>query len=211
VPFQVGSCGDLSFKPKLSLRLYGGTHRGAHPKLRTILRMPRGGANIASAAVTLPPSEFLDQSRIDTVCTRAQFAADACPPASAYGTAAASSPLLDETLTGKVYLRSSSHTLPDLAVALKGKVDVTVVGRISSADGGIRTVFSTVPDAPVDSFRLTLAGGSRGLLVNSTDTCAAPSRATAVLGAHNGDRVTAHPKLKSACAKAGRPGPGKRR
>lgn len=210
-PFQVGSCGDLPFGPRFALRLLGGTQRGAHPKLRATLRMPQGDANVASASVVLPRSEFLEQSHIDTVCTRVQFAADACPPASAYGTAVAWSPLLDEPLKGKVYLRSSSHTLPDIAVALEGKVDVDLIGRINSVAGGIRTIFDTTPDAPIDSFSLTLAGGSKGLLVNSTDICQAPSRATARFGAHNGDRAILRPELKSSCAGGGRRGAGKRR
>ena len=169
--------------------------------------MPPGGANIAGASVALPHSEFLDQGHIGTVCTRVQFAAGAgngtaCPPASVYGVASAKSPLLDETLTGNVYLRSSSHELPDLVVALKGKIDVNVVGRVDSINGGIRNTFEFVPDAPVENFTLTLAGGNKGLLVNSRDICKAPAKATAKFTGQNGDRVVLHPELKSACAKA---------
>jgi hypothetical protein len=117
---------------------------------------------------------------------------------------AAKSPLLDETLTGNVYLRSSSHELPDLVAALKGKIDVNVVGRIDSVHGGIRNTFEMVPDAPVESFTLTLAGGSKGLLVNSRDICKAPAKATAKFVGQNGAQATLHPPLESACAKASR-------
>jgi uncharacterized repeat protein (TIGR01451 family) len=206
-PFQVGSCGDLSFKPKLAFRLFGGTHRGSHPKFKATLTMPPGGANIAAASVALPHSEFLDQGHIGTVCTRVQFNAGAgngesCPAASIYGTATAKTPLLDETLTGNVYLRSSSHELPDLVVALKGKIDANVVGRVDSVNGGIRNTFEMVPDAPVESFTLTLAGGNKGLLVNSRDICKAPAKATAKFTGQNGATATLHPELKSACGKA---------
>jgi hypothetical protein len=205
-PFQVGSCASLAFKPKLAFRLFGGTHRGSHPKFKATLTMPSGGANIASASVALPHSEFLDQGHIGTVCTRVQFAAGAgngaaCPPASVYGTATAKTPLLDETLTGNVYLRSSSHELPDLVVALQGKIDANVVGRVDSIHGGIRNSFEMVPDAPVESFTLTLAGGNKGLLVNSRDICQAPAKATAKFSGQNGAQVTLHPELKSACGK----------
>ncbi|HXS33183.1 MAG TPA: hypothetical protein VN758_05340 [Solirubrobacterales bacterium] len=206
-PFQVANCGGLAFKPKLAFRLFGGTHRGSHPKFRATLTMPPGGANIAAASVALPHSEFLDQGHIGTVCTRVQFNAGAgngtaCPPASVYGTATAKTPLLDETLTGNVYLRSSSHELPDLVVALKGKIDANVVGRVDSVNGGIRNTFEMVPDAPVESFTLTLAGGNKGLLVNSRDICKAPAKATAKFTGQNGAKVTLHPELKSACGKA---------
>lgn len=203
-PFQVGSCGDLSFRPKLAFRLFGGTHRGAHPKLRARLKMPSSGANIAAASVVLPHSEFLDQSHIGTVCTRVQFAHEACPAASVYGSVSARTPLLDEALSGNVYLRSSNHPLPDLVVALRGKVDVDVVARIDSVNGGIRTTFATVPDAPVKSFTLTLTGGRKGLLVNSANACEATNRAIARFWAHNGRRITVHPELKSACADRGK-------
>jgi len=201
-PFQVGSCGDLSFKPKLAFRLFGGTHRGSHPKFQATLTMPPGGANIKSASVALPRSEFLDQGHIKTICTRVQFKDDACPAGSIYGFAVAKTPLLDEPLTGNVYLRSSSNQLPDMVVALRGKIDANVVGRIDSINGGIRNTFDFVPDAPVSSFTLTLAGGKKGLLVNSRNICNATFRATAKFNAQNGDAVNLRPPLKSACAKA---------
>jgi hypothetical protein len=129
--FQVGECGRLGFKPKLSLRLTGKTNRAAHPALRAVLTMPsQGQANIASASVTLPHSEFLDQAHIGTICTRVQFAegsvpGEKCPAASVYGRARDVSPLLDQPLEGPVYLRSSSHELPDLVAALNGQIQST--------------------------------------------------------------------------------------
>ncbi len=214
-PFQVSNCAALGFKPKLAFRLFGGTHRGSHPKFRATLTMPPGGANIAYTSVALPHSEFLDQGHIGTVCTRVQFNAGAgngtgCPSGSIYGSASAKSPLLDETLTGNVYLRSSSHELPDVVVALQGKIDVNVVGRVDSVNGGIRNTFELVPDAPVESFTLTLKGGNKGILVNSRDICKAPARATAKFTGQNGARVVLHPELKSACGKAKKQKPSKR-
>src|SRR5690606_28844005 len=87
--FQVGSCGDLAFRPRLALRLFGKVGRRAHPRLRAALRMPRGDSNIRRVAVTLPRATILDQGNIRTVCTRAQFAARRCPAASVYGSAVA--------------------------------------------------------------------------------------------------------------------------
>jgi hypothetical protein len=198
--FQVGSCGQLAFKPRLSLRLRGKTHRGGFPGLRATLKMPKG-ANIARAAVALPHSEFLEQAHIGTVCTRVQFAVRSCPEASVYGRAKAVTPLLDEPLEGPVYLRSSSHELPDLVADLRGQIDVVLDGRIDSVNGGIRTVFSSVPDAPVSRFTLTMRGGSKGLLVNSTALCHAPHRAVAKFRGHNGRTRVMHPLLKAACAR----------
>jgi hypothetical protein len=202
-PFQVGSCSDLVFKPKLDLRLFGGTRRGAHPKLRATATFPPGGANTAFASVALPRSEFLDQGHIGTVCTRVQFAASACPAASIYGTVSAKTPLLDEELKGNIYLRSSSHQLPDLVAAFRGgRIDANLVGRVDSVNGGIRNTFEFVPDVPVTSATFSFFGGKKGLLVNSRDICKAPGKATAVFKGQNGDELALRPTLKSACAKA---------
>jgi hypothetical protein len=127
-PFQVGGCDALKFKPKLAIRLKGGTKRSRYPALRAELTFPKGaGANIDRAQVTLPHSAFLEQAHIGTVCTRVQFAADQCPKASIYGRARAITPLLDQPVEGPVYLRSSNHKLPDLVAALEGQIDVDLV------------------------------------------------------------------------------------
>jgi hypothetical protein len=124
-PFQVGDCARLAFKPSLAIRLKGGTKRDDNPALSATLTYPKGAyANIATAAVALPRSEFLDQSHIGTVCTRVQYAVEQCPPKSVYGFAKATTPLLDQPLEGPVYLRSSSNPLPDLVMALRGQIDV---------------------------------------------------------------------------------------
>ncbi len=193
--FQVGGCRGLGFKPKLGLRLFGATRRGSHPKLQATLKARPGDANIARAQVTLPHSEFLDQAHIGTVCTRVQYAAAGgngagCPPASAYGHVTAYTPLFDQPLEGPVYLRSSSHNLPDLVAALHGPpslpIQIEAVGRIDSAKGGIRTSFESIPDAPLSEVILEMEGGKKGLIVNSTNLCAGVHRATANLSAHNG-------------------------
>jgi len=202
-PFQVGSCGDLAFKPKLAFRLFGGTKRGSHPKLRATLTMPAGGANIKSASVALPRSEFLDQSHINTVCTRVQFSQNACPAGSIYGTVTAKTPLLDETLSGPIYLRSSSNPLPDIVATFRGgKIDANLIGRIDSVNGGIRNSFDFVPDVPVSSATFNFFGGKKGLLVNSRDICKGAFKATAKFAAQNGDALTLRPALKANCAKA---------
>lgn len=203
-PFHAVGCAGLPFAPKLSLHLFGKTGRGAHPRLQAFLSARPGDANIARAQAALPHSEFLDQAHIRTVCTRVQFAADACPSRSIYGHARAVTPLLDEPLEGPVYLRSSSHPLPDVVAALRGEVEFDLVGRIDSVNGGIRTTFETVPDAPVTKFVLTMRGGSRGLLVNSRNLCAGPTRATLDLEAQNGKRATQRPLMRNQCPRAGR-------
>jgi uncharacterized repeat protein (TIGR01451 family) len=204
-PFQVGECGKLAFAPKLALKLTGPTKRTGNPALKATLTMPFGGANIARAQVTLPHSEFLDNAHIGTVCTRVQFAADACPAASIYGHATAVTPLLDQPLSGPVYLRSSSHKLPDLVAALNGQISVALDGKVDTGKGGgIRNTFEVVPDAPVSKFVLSMKGGSKGLLVNSENICKKPQKALAHFVAQNGKVDDFSPTIANSCKKSGK-------
>lgn len=204
--FQVGECGRLGFKPQLSLRLKGATKRNGYPALTAILEPRAGDANLASISVALPHSEFLAQEHIRTVCTRVQFAADACPRAAIYGTATVTTPLLDYALTGPVYLRSSDNPLPDLVPDLRGPANQPIklesAGRTDSIRGGIRNTFDFVPDAPFTKLVLQMQGGKKGLLVNSTNICKQLNRAMVKYGAHNGRTYETRPVLKAQCPKA---------
>ena len=202
--FQLGGCERLGFKPKLQIKLIGGTKRGDHPALLATLRTRPNDANIAKAAVTLPRSAFLDQAHIRTICTRVQFAADACPKGATYGFAEAETPLLDYPLRGEVILRSSDNKLPDLVGRLRGVANIEAVGRIDSKRGGIRNTFDIVPDAPFDVFTLRMQGGSKGLVINSKDLCATTNRATVRFTAHNGATYNYRPKVTATACEKGK-------
>jgi hypothetical protein len=199
-PFKVNGCENLAFKPKLFMRIFGGTRRAKSPKLRAVLVARDGDANIGRAAVKLPKPLILEQASLANVCTRVQFAAHDCPKDSIYGFAEATTPLLDGPLKGPVYLRSSSHELPDMVVALNGQVDVVLDGRIDSVKGRLRTTFDTVPDVPVSKFVLTVKGGKkRGLLVNSSNLCAKKYKVIARFTGQNGKKANQKPKLRTPC------------
>jgi hypothetical protein len=218
--YQLGNCANLDFGPNLDLKLVGPTKRAQNPKLVANLSVSEGEANIAAVAVRLAHSSFLDQSHIRTVCTRVQFAAGAgngaeCPAGSIYGRAQATSPVLGYPLAGNVYLRSSSHKLPDLIVALQGPayqpIAIELDGQTDSVKGALRNTFETVPDAPVSSFRLELFGGKRGLIVNSRDICAHTYRATVDIEGQNGATVVRRPAVKAQCGKAKKKGHAKKK
>lgn len=204
-PFQAADCSSLGFKPKLSIQLLGGTKRGDTPRLKAVAKARKNDANIGEVQVTLPHSAFLEQAHIRTVCTRVQFNAgggngEQCPKGSVYGKAKAITPLLDEPVQGKVYLRSSDHELPDMVAALhSSKADINLVGRIDSLNGRIRSTFEQVPDAPVTKFILEMQGGQKGLIVNSTDICKSKHRAIANFTGQNGKFHDFQPVVKARC------------
>jgi hypothetical protein len=207
--FQLGGCNKLKFGPKISLTLKGGTKRSDFPAFKAVVTYPQKGAyaNTAKASVGLPHSEFLEQSHFRTICTRVQFAANACPKGAIYGKARAFTPLLDKPLEGPVYLRSSSNPLPDLVLDLRGQIHAVAVGRVDSHNGGIRTRFETVPDAPLSKVIVEMQGGKKGLFVNSRNICKHVNKATVKFTGQNGKVSEERPVLKDSCkGKGGKKG-----
>ncbi len=202
-PFQVSNCSGLGFGPKFSITLKGGHERGDNPTLKAVVTPRLGDANIGKATVTLPPKIFLAQENIETICTLKQFAAHNCPKGSEYGTATAVTPLMDEPLSGPVYLRAngSARALPDLVAAIAGKgVEIDVLGKIDSRLGGLRARFDVLPDAAVKKFTMTLRGGEHGIIANATDVCAFPQVATAkFIGQSNGIKTLRLPVRSTSC------------
>jgi hypothetical protein len=208
--FQVANCANLPFSPKLNLRLSGATERGGNPALNATLTANPGNANIASTAVTLPPTEQIDNAHIKNPCTRVEFAqgstpGEKCPPGSVIGFARAETPLLEKPLEGPVYLRSAPENksgLPDLVAALNGQIDIALDGKITTMHGGrLRTTFATVPDAPVSKFTLSIDGGAKGLLVNNENICKGSKLVASTIAGQNGLVAKQGPGLQTPCAR----------
>jgi hypothetical protein len=203
--YQAQGCGNLGFKPKLTLKLKGGTKRGQFPAVRSVLTPRPGDANIDRAVVLLPPSEQIENAHINNPCTRVQFAAEACPKKSILGRAKAWTPLLEQPLEGNVYFRSNGgeRELPDLVADLRGQFRIILVGFIDTKGKRIRTTFANVPDAPVSRFQLNLFGGKRGLLVNNRNICKGKKklRTKLRLTGQNGKIRFTEPVLKTSCKK----------
>jgi uncharacterized repeat protein (TIGR01451 family) len=198
--YQLEGCKRLRFKPKMSFSLRGGMRRAQNPRIRIVLTNPAGqNAGLEGMRVTLPHSVFLDNEHFQTICTRVQFAASECPKGAIYGHARAFTPLLEDPLEGPVYLRSSSHPLPDLVVDLNGQLHIVGVGRIDSVKGRMRTTLEGLPDAPVSKVVVDLAGGKRGILENSANLCQHVRRAAVRFSAYNGKTSSSQPIMKPQC------------
>jgi hypothetical protein len=200
--FQVGGCGDLGLKPRFEIRFSGATGRNGHPTLTALLRPRPGDTNLSAATVVVPRGELIDPRSLTKVCTRRRFAAGTCPAGSIQGWARVWSPLLDDPLEGRIYLRESSEKYPDLAVELKGRFDLALVGHVRTASGTIRARFDSLPDVPVSRLKLVLEGGRRGILVNSDGLCRDEYRATFSGIGHDGTRRRLRPRLAADCRDA---------
>jgi len=207
--FQVGGCRGLDYSPKLTLSLKGGTRRSAHPSLHSVFTQPSGQANSKRIVAILPPTEFIDPLRTANPCTRPQFAAGNCPPASVLGKARVFTPLFDKPLEGPVYFRANggARELPDAVADLHGRVHVVLVGfvdavhRKGSESSRVRTTFANVPDAPVTKAIIQLKGGKKGTLVNSANLCKVPNIATIKMVAQNNKTQESNLRIATSCPK----------
>jgi hypothetical protein len=220
--FQVGGCQGLGFSPRLQFKLTGNgqTHSGNHPTLTATLTQGAGQANIRSAKVALPLSLALDINNSQHVCNydtaqAVHGGAVGCPASTIVGQASAVTPLLSQPLSGPVYLVQGIrfgkngqriHTLPSLLVPLRGQIAIDL--RASSAVNGAQqlvTTFSTIPDAPVSRFTLTVNGGRKGLLVitgRGQTICGKSQVANSDFGAQSGKANNQNDTMATPCKRA---------
>jgi hypothetical protein len=235
--FQVGSCAELGFSPKLAMALTGKKQvtTGKHPGIQAKLRQAAGQAGIGRAKVTLPAALALDPDNAQALCefvdgTKPDLE-NHCPKGSIVGRARAKTPLLERDLTGDVYFvknvrkdartGNEIRTLPMIVVALRGEIAINLRGEASTTRAGsLVNTFANVPDAPISAFNLNIDGGSNGILAvtrtrrSKINLCAKPNshRAAVDLDAHNGKNADYATKVKTPCgAKAAKKAKNKKK
>jgi hypothetical protein len=201
--FRVTDCASLPFAPKMTISVGGRGHTraGVSTRLTTTLTQTPGQAHLRSVTVTLPSSLNALLAVLNRACTQAQFDAGHCRGARA-GSAVAVTPLLRDPLRGSAFfVRSPHRLLPDLVVALRGQVDVDLIGKVgvNPQTNQLTTRFDTIPDVAIKKFVLRLVAGANGPLGTTTNLCSAKARrATASIGfrAQNGKVLSVHRRLR---------------
>jgi hypothetical protein len=201
--FQAVNCATLPFKPQMTVTQKGGIGRAKNPQLEFQLKTRAGDANVKSVAVTLSKAWAIDQRHLGNLCSEAELVSKKCAGRQAIGKVSVKSPLLDQPLSGPAYAVSGKGGLPRLAFILNGQVPLVPRAKSSSVDGALKTVVSTVPDAPIGDFRLTVFGGKKGYLINTRSLCAKKVVTTVEYVAQNGKKLTQNIKAKAACNKRG--------
>jgi hypothetical protein len=208
VRFQVGSCSDLALKPSLGLTLSGKgqTTDGKHPAVTAALTQKSGQANLKKVRVALPLSLALDPDNANGLCefVDGSKVTPTCPKSSIVGTATATTPILDEPLSGPVYFVKNVRkdaktgrdikTLPKLVIPLVGQngVKLTLTGTSDVENDQLVTTFDNIPDAPVSSFKLSIIGGKGGILaVSGADICKATQVADQQINGQNSKAANA--------------------
>ena len=214
VPFRVGNCDALRFRPRISMRMTGRRQvvRGRHPGLRTRVLQARGQASIRRARVGLPLSLALDPDNARSICDYEAGQRARCPGSSRIGRATAVSPALDSRLRGAVYLvqgiridpdtGNRIRTLPTLLVKLRGQVRINVRARTDVNRGRLVTRFQSLPDVPVSRFYVRLKGGRGGILAATrNDVCDRRQFARVRFRGHNGKPARARVKVVRPCTR----------
>jgi hypothetical protein len=197
--YQVANCRSLPYEPSVGIRLSDGVERLGHPAIHVVVSAKPGEANSRRISLSLPPGEQLDNAHFQAVCPRRAFATGTCPASSRIGQAVVTTPLLDQPLQGSVYLRASQSGLPNLALDLRGQFDIVALGKVDSVDGRLRTTFQLLPDAPVSRIDVSLAGGKKGLVINSDGLCGRTVKGDLKMVGQNGVRVVRRPRVQVAC------------
>jgi hypothetical protein len=179
-------CERLQFSPTLAVQPQSA--QAGTPAGYTIdLKLPQneaanalGTADLKTAVVALPTGVSVSSSSVNGLagCAPEQIglhtsAAAACPSASKIGNVTITTPLLEKSLTGSVYLARQNDnpfgSLLALYVVAEGSgVVIKLPGEVSTnaVTGQLTATFDNNPQLPFSDLRIVLDGGPGAPLVN---------------------------------------------
>jgi hypothetical protein len=185
LPRGPDGCENVPFDPKLDGQPLAGSKAGQPAGFAFDLTLPQtdafnsiGESDLKKAVVTLPEGVRVNPSSADGLagCSSAQIGlrstADAtCPDASKLGDVTIETPLLEDPLTGGVYLATPfdnpSRSLVALYIVVRGQgVTIKVAGsaQMDPVTGQITATFDENPQAPFSRLRLQFDSGPRAPL-----------------------------------------------
>ncbi|HEV7771757.1 MAG TPA: hypothetical protein VGO48_00560 [Conexibacter sp.] len=198
--FQMGDCGELPFAPRLRLFVGSRGHTRARSSvpLTAVLTQRPGEAGIRSLRVTLPSILSAQIPVIEDACTPEEFDDGNCE-AARVATAVAVTPLLRDPLRGGVYLvRPLGQSLPNLVIALRGQVDVDLVGRVAIPGGThLAARFESIPDVPIKRVVLRFHAGARGVVGLARGLCRGGGDRSAATSLSSQSGVVLRPRVQT--------------
>jgi hypothetical protein len=190
----ITDCGSLVFEPSVDVEPTTSAP-DAPSGLDVDLAFPQGdnaqgqaSPALKKAVVTLPEGMSINPSAAGglSACADDQLKLKSkqpvsCPESSKVGTVVATSPVLEEPVSGGVYIRSQNSGDPEsgemfrMALVLEDEkrgISVRLPGqvRVDAATGRIQTTFDNNPELPVSNIRLELKDGPRAPLA-TPPTC----------------------------------------
>jgi hypothetical protein len=209
VPFNVGGCDSLRFRPKFSAAFNQRGRNVKRPELSFAVKTAKGDANLKRFKIKFPRLLKFHNSAVQEVCPRGAALEERCRAGSRVGTGTALSPLIRGPLTGPVYLvqPKDRKDSPDLWTNVEG-MGVKLQLRSESVErrGQLTTELVDIPDLPLSSFAMRVSGGSgkNTLFSLGQDACGGGgSLATSIeLEGHNDASHAQNVQLKASCAKS---------
>jgi len=177
-PLSVTGCSSLPYSPAFAVTA---TRDSGDSQVEIITQVTQaaGQAPGRSLSLVLPRPPLLQNLAGAVPC--ANVSSGDCSPV---GSVTASSPLYPTPLTGQAFLTGSGLSLA-LTLVFPSPFPITLTGPVDLVHNS--TTFTSIPDLPLTSLKVTLNGGADGLFKT---TCAPPSAtATAILTDQNGDKT----------------------
>jgi hypothetical protein len=211
VPYQVTNCATLGFKPVFKVSTAGKTSRANGASLSVRLSYPAAPfgsqANIKSVKVDLPKQLPSRLSTLQKACPVSVFEENpaACSAASRVGSATATTPILQNGLSGPAYFVShGGQKFPELIIVLSGQgITVDLHGETFISKTGITSsTFHIVPDVPIGVFTLNLPEGANSALAAPKSLCGTSLKMPTAFTAQNGATIKqATPITVNGCPK----------
>jgi hypothetical protein len=191
-PYEATGCAALAFKPSIDASI-GRDTKDNGASFQTVVTLPAGSANLATASIGLPNSLSVRAADVTIACGAPS--ASQCPASADVGTATALSPLLPTALSGPVVLMKTSGGF-GLGIPLGGAISLPLSASVDL--GSLTTSLTAIPDLPVSRFELDLSGGPASMLIPVATACDKPGVLTATFTAHNGAQSSAktYPTIK---------------
>lgn len=195
-------CAGLPFQPGFSAKISGDTKDKGHPQIDVSMSARPGDSNLRSAKVVLPAGLATDLNNLkgDRVCAKDAFEAGNCPASTRVGSVRATVSITNDVVQGDVHMvRNEGTPLPGIGMNFTGRYAMRVVSTVKTdKDQRLVTDFASIPDLPLRTLDMTIAGGSLAPIQISAAACKTADTAwDATLGGQGGQSSTV--KLAMPC------------
>jgi hypothetical protein len=167
--FTPTGCAALPFSPKLNASATVAGWDG-ETALSSTITQTAGEAAVSRMQLTLPYGVFPRSDLYSRACTASD--PSTCPASATVGSATVTTPLAAQPLSGHVVLVSSGgSSTPGLAIVLPSPYAIVLKGTSSVTGQGYQTTYTNMPDLPLSSVNVSIAGGSDSMFVHGYVLC----------------------------------------
>ncbi|HEX4437845.1 MAG TPA: hypothetical protein VH061_13725 [Solirubrobacteraceae bacterium] len=189
-PYHASNCAALPFKPTIAVNVESDVSRLDGTGMKIVVKSGKGQANIHLTKLVFPNTVPSRLTTIQKACPVQTFEKNpaTCPEGSVIGSAIARTPVLKSPLTGPAYLVShANESFPDAVFVLQGEgIKLILDGKTNIKNGVTSSTFASIPDAPVESFEVTLPRGPHSAFSGFGNLCEKPIEVPTTFGGQNG-------------------------